>query len=188
MKPQKIKLNHKAVLGQIHVYTGTGKGKTTAALGLAIRAAGQGKKVGIVYFDKGGMLYGERNILPKLAPQINFWVTGLVRFVPGQPFRFGVTSGDKQEAQKGLDIARGLFRKKYDLITLDELCSCAGLAMVPIKQVLALLKAKPQHTELVLTGRNCPQAIIAAADLVTEMKLIKHYFYTGVPARQGIEF
>mgnify|MGYP003392609023 CR=1 FL=1 len=185
---KQIKLNSKAGLGQVHVYHGEGKGKTTAALGLAIRAAGQGKKVGIIYFDKGGMLYGERNILPKLAPQINFWVTGLVRFVPGKPFRFGVTEGDKQEVLKGLDIAYSLFKKKYDLIILDEINSCAGLGMIPISYVQKLIKAKPTNVELVLTGRNCPQAIIGAADLVTEMKLVKHYFYKGIPARQGIEF
>lgn len=183
-----ISLNNKGQLGQIHIYTGAGKGKTTAALGLAIRAAGQGKKVAIIYFDKGGVLYGERNILPKLKPAINFWVTGLVRFVPGQPFRFGVTPGDKKEVLKGLDIAYSLFKKKYDLIILDEICSSVALKMVPEAHVLKLIKAKPENVELVLTGRNCPPKIMAAADLVTEMKLIKHYFYKGIPARQGIEF
>ncbi|MEK7583736.1 MAG: cob(I)yrinic acid a,c-diamide adenosyltransferase [Patescibacteria group bacterium] len=185
---QKNKLHPRAALGQIHVYTGDGKGKTTAALGLSIRAAGQGKRIAIVYFDKGGLLYGERNILPKLKPHINFWVTGLVRFVPGKPFRFGVTAGDKQEVLKGIDIVYSLFKKKYDLIIMDEICSCMALKMVPAAHVLRLLKLKPRYTELVMTGRNCPKRILDAADLVTEMKLIKHYFYKGVPARQGIEF
>lgn len=183
-----IKLSPKTVLGQIQVYTGDGKGKTTASLGLAIRAAGQGKKVGVVYFDKGGMFYGERNILPRLAPQINFWVTGLVRFVPGKPFRFSVTDDDKAEVIRGLDIVRGLFKKNYDLIIMDEINSCAGLKMVPETVVLRLLAEKPKNTEVVMTGRNCPQSFIDRADLVTEMKLIKHYFYKGIPARQGIEF
>ena len=182
------KLNPRAVCGQIQIYTGNGKGKTTAALGLALRAAGHGKKVAIVYFDKGGLLYGERNILPKLKPQINFWVTGLVRFVPGKPFRFGVTEGDKQEVLNGLDIVYSLFKKKYDLIIMDEICSCAGLKMVPVSYILKLLKLKPKHIELVMTGRNCPKKLMDVADLVTEMKLIKHYFYKGIPARQGIEF
>jgi cob(I)alamin adenosyltransferase len=185
---KKIELNPRARLGQIHVYTGAGKGKTTAALGLAVRAAGQHKKVAIVYFDKGGMLYGERNILPKLKSRINFWVTGLVRFVPGKPFRFGVTNGDKREVQRGIAITRALFKKDYDLIILDELCSCAALKMVPIPRVVKLMKQKPENIELVLTGRDCPKAIIDAADLVTEMMLRKHYFYKGIPARQGIEF
>jgi cob(I)alamin adenosyltransferase len=185
---KQIKINPRATLGQVQVYTGNGKGKTTAALGLAIRAAGQDKKVGIVYFDKGGMLYGERNILPKLKPQINFWVTGLIRFVPGKPFRFGVTDGDKEEVVRGLDIVRGLFKKKYDLIIMDEINSCAGLKMIPEKIVLKLLDTKPKETEIVMTGRNCPQSFIDRADLVTEMNLVKHYFYKGISARQGIEF
>src|SRR3989344_7765022 len=185
---KKIELNPRARLGQIHVYTGAGKGKTTAALGLAIRAAGQRKKVAIVYFDKGGLLYGERNILPRLAPDINFWVTGLVRFVPGKPFRFGVTPGDRKEVLRGLDIVYSLFRKKYDLIIMDEICSCMALKMVPVSHMLKLVASKPKTLELVLTGRNCPKKILNTADLVTEMKLVKHYFYKGVPARQGIEF
>ena len=134
------------------------------------------------------MLYGERNILPKLKPRINFWVTGLVRFVPGHPFRFGVTEGDKQEVLRGLDIVRSHFKKKYDLIIMDEICSCMALKMVPAAYVLKLLASKPKHIELVMTGRDCPKKILDAADLVTEMKLVKHYFYKGVPARQGIEF
>jgi cob(I)alamin adenosyltransferase len=170
------------------VYHGNGKGKTTAALGLAIRAAGQGKKVGIVYFDKGGSNYGERKLLPLLAPRIDFWVTGLVRFVPGKPFRFGVIDGDKEEGTRGLDIVRGLFKKKYDLIIMDEINSTAGLKIVDEQAVLDLLDQKPKYTEVVMTGRNCPQSFIDRADLVTEMHLIKHYFYKGIPAREGIEF
>lgn len=181
-------LSKKSQLGQIQVYTGNGKGKSTAALGLAVRAAGQKKKVAIVYFDKGGLLYGERNILPKLKPYINFWVTGQVRFRPGKPFRFGVTKGDKKEVLRGLKIVSNLFKKKYDLIIMDEIASCMNLKMVPVTHVLKLLKAKPKHVELVLTGRGCPKKIINRADLVTEMKLLKHYFYKGIPARKGIEF
>jgi cob(I)alamin adenosyltransferase len=185
---KRININSKAVLGQIHVYTGNGKGKTTAALGLAIRAAGAGKKVGIVYFDKGGPRYSERTILKQLAPTIDFWVTGLVRFKPGKPFRFGVTAGDKAEVVKGIDIVRGLFKKKFDLVIMDEINTCAGLKMVPETTVMKLLDTKPRHCELIMTGRSCPRSFIDRADLVTEMKLVKHYFYKGIPARQGIEF
>lgn len=185
---KKIKLNSRAVLGQIHVYHGDGKGKSTAALGLAIRAAGQGKKVGIVYFDKGGQFYGERNILDSLKPAIRYWVTGLVRFQPGKPFRFGVSAADKKEAACGLKIVANLFKKKYDLVIMDEVNTCAGLKMIPEKNVLRLLKSKPPYIEVVMTGRNCPPSFKKAADLITKMKLEKHYFYKGVPARQGIEF
>lgn len=180
-------MNKKTQLGKIHIYTGDGKGKTTAALGLAVRAAGHNKKVGIVYFDKGGTLYGERNILPQIK-NINFWVTGLVRFKPGKPFRFGVTDGDIQEVQHGLDIVRGLFNKKYDLIIMDEINSCVGLKMVSSKQIIKLLNEKPKKTELVMTGRYCPSILKKRADLITEMKKIKHYFETGTPARKGVEY
>ena len=179
--------NRKNRLGKIHIYTGEGKGKTTASLGLAIRAAGHNKKVGIVYFDKGGLLYGERNILPQIK-NIDFWVTGLVRFKPGKPFRFGVIDGDKQEVQRGLDIVRGLFSIKYDLIIMDEINTCVGLKMVPIKQILKLLDEKPKDIELVMTGRYCPGALKKRGDLITEMKKVKHYFESGTPARKGIEY
>lgn len=174
-------------LGKIHIYTGDGKGKTTAALGLAIRAAGHNKKVGIIYFDKGGMLYGERHILPQIK-NIDFWVTGKVRFRPGKPFRFSVTDGDKQEVQRGLDIVRGLFSKKHDLIIMDEINSCVGLKMVSKEQILKLLDKKPKQMELVMTGRYCPSVLKQRADLITEMKKVKHYFDSGTPARKGIEF
>jgi len=179
-------MNKKTKLGQIQIYTGDGKGKTTAALGLAIRAAGQGKKVGIVFFDKGGVFYGERKSLTKL--EIDFWVTGGIRFKPGKPFRFGVNADDKKEATKGVDIARSLFQKKYDLVIMDEANSSMGLKMLEPKLILDLIKTKPAHTELVLTGRYCPPAVIKQASLVTEMKLKKHYFNQGIPCRKGIEF
>lgn len=194
---KKITVNPRAQLGQVHVYHGNGKGKSTAALGLAIRAAGQGKKVGIVYFDKGGTFYGERATLTLLRkapadrgfkPHIRFWVTGLIRFRPGKPFRFGVSAADKKEAERGLKIAKDLFEKKYDLVIMDEINTAAGLKMVSEKAVLSLLKKKPVNTEVVMTGRTCPASFIKRADLVTEMKLEKHYFYKGIPARQGIEF
>ena len=181
-------LSRKFNLGQIHVYTGDGKGKTTAGLGLALRATGSGKRVAIIFFDKGGFRYGERKSLLKLVPQLNFWVSGLIRFRPGKPFRFSITDGDRTEGRKGLDLVRALFKKKYDLVILDEINTAASLGLVNEKEVLALLRKKPATTELVMTGRRAPEAFINAADLVTEMKLIKHYFYKGVAARQGIEY
>jgi len=175
-------------LGQIHLYTGDGKGKTTAALGLALRAAGNNKKVGIIFFDKGGFRYGERKSLLKLTPQINFFVTGKVRFRPGKPFRFSVLPADQKEGLKGLELARALFRKKYDLIILDEVNVAAKLKIIPLSSLLQLIKEKPIKTELVLTGRRAPKALWQVADLITEMKLHKHYFYQGIAARRGIEF
>lgn len=174
--------------GQIHVYTGDGKGKTTAALGLALRAAGHGKRVAIIFFDKGGILYGERQSLLKLAPQVDFFVTGNIRFQLGQPFRFGVTSADKKEAVKGLQLARALFKMNYDLIILDEINITTALGMLDVRDVIKVIRGKPQKTELVLTGRRAPKEIIAMADLMTEMTLRKHYMTKGIPARQGIEY
>ena|SRR3989344_1850463 len=181
-------VRNKKTEGQIQLYTGDGKGKTTAGLGLALRAAGQGKKVAIIFFDKGGIDYGERKSLLKLKPQVDFFVTGLVRFVPGKPFRFSVLPGDKEEAAKGLTLARQLFKKNYDLIILDEINTSVGLKMLPLPPVLKLLKAKPAKLEVVLTGRFARPELLEQADLVTEMKMIKHYMFKGVPARLGIEY
>ncbi|MDD5043369.1 MAG: cob(I)yrinic acid a,c-diamide adenosyltransferase [Patescibacteria group bacterium] len=173
--------------GYIQVYTGKGKGKTTASLGLLIRALGRGRKVAVVYFDKGGENYGEREILRKLG--VEYFATGLDRVNPRtREFRFGVLPEDIKEAERGLKIAEDLFTKNYNLIILDELGLAANLKMLPVADIIKLLDKKPEHLELVITGRDCPQEILDSADLITEMKLIKHYFYQGVPAREGIEY
>ncbi len=177
--------------GKIQVYTGYGKGKTTAGLGLAIRALGREKKVAIVYFDKGGQHYGERNILDKLVgDNFSYHVTGAIRFDPQEKtFRFGVEEQDIKEALRGLQIVEGFFQgNKLDLLVLDEINSTITLGMLKLEDVLALLSKKPAQLELVLTGRDCAQAILDKADLVTEMKMIKHYFYQGQEAREGIEY
>ena len=177
--------------GKIQVYTGYGKGKTTAALGLAIRALGRSKKVAIVYFDKGGSHYGERTMLDKLVGK-NFTshVPGAPRFDPqAKTFRFGVEEQDKAEALRGLQIVKDFFEAdQLDLLVLDEINSTIALGMLKLESVLALLEQKPGKLELVLTGRDCPQALLDKADLVTEMKMIKHYFYQGQEAREGIEY
>lgn len=173
--------------GYIHVYTGDGKGKSTAALGLAIRAFGAGKKVGIVYFDKGGQNYNERKILDKLG--IEYHVTGLDRInFETKEFRFGVLPEDKKEAERGLEITEELFKKDFDLIILDELNLATSLGMLDILKVLLIIDSKPEKTELVITGRNAAKEILDRADLVTEMKLVKHYFDKGIEAREGIEY
>ncbi len=170
----------------IQVYTGEGKGKTTAALGLAIRAFGAGKKVAIVYFDKGGEHYSEREVLDKLG--IVYYATGLDRInhETGE-FRFGVTEEDKNQAIEGLAIAQKLLTQ-CDLLILDEINSTVALGMLPRGKILELIKNKPENLELVLTGRNCPEDIKKRADLITEMSLVKHYYYDGFKARKGIEF
>jgi cob(I)alamin adenosyltransferase len=177
--------------GLIQVYTGDGKGKTTAALGMAVRAVAQGIKVAIVYFDKGGVHYSERKVLAdRFKGDVDFFGTGLDRIDPKtNRFRFGVTAEDRTEASRGLEIVRRLFAEaRHGLIVLDEINTTVSLGMLDEAAALEVLKAKPEKTELVLTGRKAPEAFRAMADLVTEMTLVDHYFYRGVPAREGLDY
>jgi cob(I)alamin adenosyltransferase len=179
-------------LGKIQIYTGDGKGKTTAGLGLAMRALGRGMRVRIIYFDKGGDNYGERKILDELKNKfsVSYEVTGLDRIDSvTKVFRFGVNNEDRQEAIRGLELVKKIFiDNDCDLLILDELNSTLGLKMLEVKEVLEVLDLKPENMEVVMTGRNCPDEVLERADLVTEMKMIKHYFEKGVKARKGIEF
>lgn len=174
--------------GLIQVYTGKGKGKTTAALGTALRVFANGKKVIFVYFDKGGEHYSERAILDRLG--MEYHVTGLDRIDPvtGR-FRFGVTPEDKAEAERGLKIAASIIESgKYDLLVMDEINVTTSLGALDKDVVINTIKQKPDTLEIIMTGRDCPQEFIDLADLVTEMKLVKHYFYKGIRAREGLDF
>ncbi len=175
-------------LGLVQVFTGNGKGKTTASLGEVIRAVGAGKRATIIYFDKGGTThYSERAVLERLG--IPYVATGRDRIDPvtGR-FDFSIQPIDKEEAERGLAAVRQMFTDGYDLIVLDEVNSTTDLGMMSVEEVLAVLDTKPDMTEVVLTGRNAPQAFLDRAHLVTEMGLKKHYFYSGVPAREGIDY
>lgn len=182
--------------GLIQVLTGDGKGKTTSALGDVIRALGAGKRVGIVYFDKGGTThYSERAVLESLKNLAQY--RDLLTVIPtGRDridsstgrFDFSIQEIDKQEARRGLEETQKLFRGTYDVVVLDEINSTCALGIVSVDEVLSLVLDKPQKTELVLTGRNAPQVLIDQAHLVTEMKLRKHYFYSGVKAREGLDY
>lgn len=176
--------------GKIQVYTGNGKGKTTAALGLCIRALGRGKKAAIIYFDKGGNNYGERRFLDELKGRLDYFPFGRNRIDPvTNKFEFGVKEIDKEESQKALALAKKfLAEQTYDLLVLDEVNPSLALEMFALEDLLAVLAAKTPHTELVLTGRNAHPEILAKANLVTEMTLVKHYFYDGIMAREGIEY
>jgi len=168
--------------GYIQVYTGNGKGKTTAALGLALRAMGAGKKVLIAQFLKTGN-YSEIKALSLLAPHITVKQFGAPKFVMKKP-----SPKDKQIAQKGWKNVETLIRsKKYDLVILDEINVAAFLGLIPVQQILFLMEEKPENLELVLTGRNASPKILEKADLVTDMREIKHYFSRGIKARMGIE-
>ncbi|OGV47703.1 MAG: hypothetical protein A2017_17625 [Lentisphaerae bacterium GWF2_44_16] len=173
----------------IQLFTGNGKGKTTAALGEALRAVGAGKKVGIVFFDKGGeMHYSERKMIDSISG-MDYIVTGRDRIDPiTQKFDFSIQEIDKQEGRRGLQEVRRMFKEGYDLIVMDEINSSTDLKIVCLEDVLVLLDEKPETIELIMTGRNAPQEFFDHAHLVTEMSLKKHYFYSGVKAREGLDY
>ncbi len=183
--------------GKIQVYTGDGKGKTTAALGTAMRALATGKRVMIIYFDKGGEHYSERQLLSTIArseatkqSHLDFIATGLDRIDPvtGR-FRFGVTDEDKAEGARGLQSAtEAIMGGSYDLVVLDEVNSSLSLGIIPLQPVLDLLDHKPPHVEIICTGRGAPTELCDRAELVTNMQMVKHYFYHGASAREGLDF
>ena len=177
--------------GMIHIYTGDGKGKTTAALGLAVRAVGAGRRAHIVYFDKGGDFYSERVALGRLGPGLTYRAFGLERadLSDGGRFRFGNSADDRREAAAALDHARReACAGQADLLILDELVTSIGTNLVTVEQALDVIQAKRPELELVLTGRRCPSALAAAADLVSDVREVKHYFRAGVSAREGIDY
>lgn len=190
--------------GYVQVYTGNGKGKTTAAIGLTIRALGAGKKVLFLQFMKAKS-YSEHKILPGISPQLKLetlgkpffiarkedldkealakWQDKCVIFEKGNPPLEYV-----QLLEKGVQMAEeGVKSGKYDLVILDEINVALYYELISLKDVIELINNKKPEVELVLTGRNCPKEIIDLADLVTEMREIKHYYTQGVEARIGIE-
>ena len=170
--------------GYIQVYTGNCKGKTTAALGLALRAVGRELMVCMIQFMKGGGPYGEHLAAEKLAPYLTIIQTGREGWVN----RDNPDAEDIRLALQALETARdALTGGRYDLVILDEINGAVSFGLLSVDQVLKLMVMKPANVELVLTGRNAHEKIVEAADLVTEMREIKHYYKAGVPARIGIE-
>lgn len=173
--------------GYIQIYTGDGKGKTTASLGLALRAIGHGWKVLIIQFVKGDQAnyYGETISSLKLMPNLEFKQYGLDRIV----YSNNINIDDYKEARNGWNYAKEAVKSgKYQLIIMDEINVCADLGMIKISEIKETLLNRPKNMEIVLTGRRAHPELIAMAHLVTEMKPVKHYFDTGVPARRGIEY
>ncbi|MBW2220343.1 MAG: cob(I)yrinic acid a,c-diamide adenosyltransferase [Deltaproteobacteria bacterium] len=170
--------------GYIQIYTGKGKGKTTAALGQALRAAGGGLKTFIVQFMKD-FPYGEIKSLQGLENWIELQQYGNDGFVlkkqpPGKK--------DLQVARQALRSAQeAMLSGQYDIVILDEICVALHFELLKTADVVSFMEDKPEPVELILTGRYCPQELIKKADLVTDMKEIKHYYSKGVIARKGIE-
>ena len=175
--------------GYIQVYTGDGKGKTTASLGLAMRALGRCWKVLIIMFTKGGDDYGElnsfRNLSPEIAQNLTIVQAGLDRIV----YADNKNQNDSDEIKKGWELAKkAILNDEYNLIILDEANIAIDLGFIELDEVLEVLKNKPEDMEIVLTGRNAKPEIIEAAHLVSEIKPVKHYWDTGIAARKGIEY
>ena len=168
--------------GLVQVYTGNGKGKTTAALGLAVRAVGAGLRVYILQFIKG-KAYGELKTLKKIK-NIKIEQCGRGCFIKKRPVK-----RDIECAERGLrKIRKGIAQGRFNLVILDEINVALNCGLLKTEDIAELIQTKPKHVELVLTGRYCPKPLIKLADLVTEMREVKHPYQKGIIARAGIEY
>lgn len=171
-------------VGLLEVYTGDGKGKTTAAVGLAVRARGAGLRVLFVQFVKGGERSSELAMLEQLGIAVERPARESTGLLAG-----GATDEDRRAAEEALSLAeRAIAGGEHDVVVLDEACVAAAYGLIDEKRLLKAIAARPVHVEVVLTGRGASAAILEAADLVTEMRSHKHPFERGVAARKGIEF
>lgn len=171
-------------LGLVQVYTGKGKGKTTAALGLALRAWGRGLRVVVIQFMKVGEEYGEIAAIRKL-PGIDLFQFGRDKLI----VKGKHTEEDVRLAKKGLRKAKqALTGKKYDVVILDEVNVVTYFGMVTAEEVMEVVRSRAPEVEVIMTGRNAPKLFIDEADLVTEMRMVKHPYESGVVARAGIEY
>jgi len=168
----------------IHVYTGDGAGKTTAALGLALRSVGHGHKVIIVQFMKGRKSIGEYKIRRRLYPEYEIHQFGRPEFVNlKNPSKI-----DVKLAREGLEFAKQALERKPDLLILDEINLAVKLGLLDLSEVLTLLEGVRKGTVIVLTGRGAPQELIERADLATEMRKIKHPLKIGISPCKGIQY
>lgn len=178
-----MKLNE----GFVQIYTGNGKGKTTAAIGQGIRAYGNGLKVIMVQFLKSGRT-GELNTVDELGENFEIF-----RFEKRRGFVWTLTEEEKEEVKKEVKVAYNfiidiLENSKCDMLIIDEVMGVLKNEFLSVEEVIELIDKKPKNVELIMTGRNVPKEIVDRANLVTEMKEIKHYYKEGVPARKGVEF
>ena len=173
--------------GLVIVYTGKGKGKTTSALGIVLRAVGYGKKIGMIQFIKGSWHYGEMDSSKRLEPEFEMIAVGkgFVGILDDK------STKEEHEivANEALKISKEKINsRKYDIVILDEINYAVKLNLIKIEDVLSLIKSKPKNMDLVLTGNYAKSELIEIADLVTEMKEIKHPFQKGIKAKKGIDF
>lgn len=179
-----VPLPHSLARGCLEVFTGEGKGKTSAALGVALRAAGHGLRVYIVFFMKGAFPYGEQKVLVTL-PTVTVARFGFEEFVDPA----NVKPEEKEEARKALDAARtAMLSLNYDVVILDEVNVAASWKLIDVEEVLKLINQRPENVELILTGRNADPKVVEKADLVTMMVKVKHPYDKGVLARKGIDY
>lgn len=168
----------------VEVFTGDGRGKTSAALGIALRAAGHDLRVHIVFFMKGEFPYGEQKMLATL-PNVTFERFGSQKFVDPA----NVKPEEKEEAIKALEAARkAMLSLAYDMVILDEVNVAASWKLLEVEDVLKLINEKPEKVELILTGRHADSKVIEKADLVTMMMKVKHPYDSGILARKGIDY
>jgi len=171
--------------GLVQIYTGNGKGKTTAAFGLALRAVGHGFRVYIIQFMKGNGGYGELDGVKRLSPECQIEHFG----GPGWVHKGEHLEENVEEANKAFLRAEEIILSgNWGIVILDEIINAIWFELIPESKVLELINRKPPHIELILTGRNASQALIERADLVTEMVAKKHPFEKGIMSRQGIEY
>lgn len=171
-------------LGLVQVYTGDGKGKTTAALGQALRAVGQGLTVYMAQFIKGQET-GELLAAKRLAPDLTIRQFGLGKFIAGRE----PSPEELEMAQAGwAEIARSVDSGEYDIVILDEISHAIRVGLIGVEQVLEMLNRRPRQLEVILTGRGMPRDLIEIADLVTDMVAVKHPYEQGIRVRKGIEF
>jgi len=170
--------------GLLIVHTGKGKGKSTAAFGMVFRAIGNDMRVGVVQFVKGKWGSGERKVLEKFADQVKLATMG-----EGFTWETQDRARDIAAARAALEKAKAMIADpELDMVLLDELNIVLRYDYLPIDEVLSVLTSRPAMKHVIVTGRNAPEALIEAADLVTEMEMIKHPFRSGVKAQKGIEF
>jgi cob(I)alamin adenosyltransferase len=170
--------------GLVYIFTGDGKGKTSAALGTVLRALGHGMRVYIIYFMKGDYPYGERAVLTKLA-DVTMASFGSLEFVDPA----NVKPEEIEQAKLALVTAReAMLSGNYDLVVLDEVNVAVAWKLVELDDVVRLISDKPSNVELILTGRQADTRLVQIADLVTEMLNIKHPYDQMVPARRGIDY